>query len=118
MAPVNDVPSTAAPLNTVRTWKATLAEDELWEGDMSGVIVDGTDVLLMNVHGEVRAYLNRCPHQKWALDEGEFEDGKLTCSRHLWEFDALSGEGINPADCGLVSFPVKVEGGTIWVSVV
>lgn len=111
MAPVNEVPPEA------RTWSAALAEDELWEGDMAGVVVDGTSVLLMNVGGELRAYRNRCPHQEWALDEGEFEDGTLTCSRHLWEFDALSGHGINPADCALVSFPVKVEAGTIWVSV-
>ncbi|GEL26926.1 hypothetical protein PSU4_58800 [Pseudonocardia sulfidoxydans NBRC 16205] len=112
MAPVNDVPSAAAG-----TWTAALAEDELWEGDMTGVTVDGVKVLLMNVDGNVRAYRNRCPHQDWALDEGEFEDGTLVCSRHLWEFDALSGKGINPDDCALTTFPSKVEGGTIWVSV-
>lgn len=113
MVSVNDVPS--AP--TASTWTAALAEQELWEGDMTGVTVDGVSVLLMNVDGEVRAYRNRCPHQDWALDEGEFEDGTLVCSRHLWEFDALSGKGVNPADCTLTAFPVKIEGGTIWVAV-
>lgn len=117
MAPVNDAPSAAAGSNDVATWKVAIEEDELWEGDMAGVVVDGTKVLIMNVDGEIRAYRNRCPHQEWALDEGDFEDGKLTCSRHLWEFDALSGRGVNPTDCALVPFPAKVENGTIWVSV-
>ncbi|WP_236795588.1 Rieske (2Fe-2S) protein [Amycolatopsis sp. GM8] len=107
---MNDAPATTA-------WRPALAEAELWEGDMTPVVVGGTSVLLLNVDGEVRAYLNRCPHQEWALDEGEFEDGTLTCSRHLWEFDARSGGGINPADCALVSYRAKVEGGTIWVAV-
>lgn len=115
MAPVNDVSS--APSDAARTWTAAFAEDDLWEGDMVGVTVDGVKVLLMNVDGEIRAYRNRCPHQDWALDEGEFEDGTLTCSRHLWEFDAFTGKGINPTDCALTSFPVKVEAGEISISV-
>ncbi|WP_432828819.1 Rieske 2Fe-2S domain-containing protein [Dactylosporangium sp. CA-092794] len=111
MSAVNDVPATATE------WTPALAEDDLWEGDMTRVVVGGTNILLMNVDGQVRAYLNRCPHQEWALDEGAFEDGKLTCSRHLWEFDALSGKGLNPDDCALGAFPAKVEDGTIWVAV-
>ncbi|TCK27624.1 Rieske 2Fe-2S domain-containing protein [Pseudonocardia endophytica] len=98
------------------TWTAAMEEDELWEGDMAPVVVNGVKVLLMNVDGTVRAYQNRCPHQEWALDEGEFDEGKLICSRHLWEFDALTGAGVNPTDCALTSYPVKVEDGQILVS--
>lgn len=99
------------------TWTVALPEQDLWEGDMTAVQIGATNVLLMNVDGTVRAYRNRCPHQEWALDEGDFEDGTLTCAHHLWEFDALSGRGVNPADCALTGYPVKIEDGHIWVSV-
>lgn len=91
------------------TWTKVMELDELWEGDMTAVSVGSTSVLLVNVDGEVRAYKNRCPHQDWALDEGDFDGRILTCSRHMWEFDALSGAGINPDNCNLAGLPCRVE---------
>jgi toluene monooxygenase system ferredoxin subunit len=92
-----------------RVWHPTLSLDDLWEGDMEPVEVAGQKVLLVNADGEVRAYLNRCPHQAWALDDGYFDGEKIVCSNHSWEFDARSGCGINPGDCQLTSFPCMVN---------
>jgi nitrite reductase/ring-hydroxylating ferredoxin subunit len=39
----------------------------------------------------------------------ELEDGKLTCWRHPWEFDARTGAGINPADSQLTRYPCLVD---------
>ncbi|MGW4524727.1 Rieske 2Fe-2S domain-containing protein [Amycolatopsis sp. NPDC004378] len=97
-------------------WQEAMQLDELWEGEMAGVEVGGEKVLLMNIDGDVRAYRNRCPHQAWALDEGDFDGETLTCSRHLWVFDARSGTGVNPDNCRLTSFPCRVDDdGTIRV---
>jgi toluene monooxygenase system ferredoxin subunit len=99
-------------------WRETVNIDELWEGDMTSVVVDGEDVLLINVAGQVRAYSNRCPHQAGPLDEGDFDGETLTCLRHLWEFDADTGCGINPASAHLTTFGCEVRhDGTIWVDV-
>ncbi|MGH8932145.1 MAG: Rieske 2Fe-2S domain-containing protein [Egibacteraceae bacterium] len=101
-----------------RSWTPVLEFDELWEGDLTGVEVGATKVLLVNIDGEVRAYENRCPHQAWPLDQGDLDCGTLTCANHLWEFDALTGKGINPGDCALTSFPCKVDDdGMICVAV-
>lgn len=99
------------------TWTRALELDDLWEGDMTAVTVAATSVLLLNVDGEVRAYRNRCPHQDWALDEGDFDGETLICSRHLWEFDARSGAGINPDNCRLADLPCRVADGVIEVQV-
>jgi Ferredoxin subunits of nitrite reductase and ring-hydroxylating dioxygenases len=100
------------------TWTPVMELDELWEGEMIGVTAGTAKVLLVNADGDIRAYENRCPHQAWALDEGEFDGEKIICSRHLWEFEPLSGNGINPNDCSLKSFPCRVdEDGMICVSV-
>jgi toluene monooxygenase system ferredoxin subunit len=91
------------------TWTAVLELDELWEGDMTSAKVGAKSVLLVNVDGEVRAYENKCPHQAWALDEGDFDGETITCSRHMWEFDAASGDGVNPTNCRLTTYPCTVD---------
>lgn len=97
-------------------WRETISIDDLWEGDMTAVTVDGQSVLLVNVDGTVRAYSNRCPHQASGLDEGDLDGETLTCAKHLWEFNALTGQGINPDDSRLTGFSCKVgDDGMIYV---
>lgn len=104
--------------DAVRNWMPVGQIDDLWEGDMTGVDVAGTKVLLVNVDGEVFAYLNRCPHQAWELSDGDLEGTTLTCIRHLWSFDVTTGCGMNPSDARLVSYPCRVDqDGTILVDV-
>jgi toluene monooxygenase system ferredoxin subunit len=105
------------PVATVE-WHETMHIDDLWDGDMAPVEVDGTKVLLVNVDGDVKAYLNRCPHQAWALDEGDFDGQTLTCIRHMWTFDVTDGKGINPDDECLTRFRCEVgQDGVIRVDV-
>ncbi|MFD7075149.1 Rieske 2Fe-2S domain-containing protein [Nocardioides sp. NPDC059952] len=103
---------------TDKKWIEVSHLDDLWEGEMLSVEVDGTSVLLVNIDGEVFAYKNRCPHQEWALDDGDLDGNKLTCAQHLWEFDVCSAKGINPSTSTLLAYFAKVEDdGTIWVSI-
>jgi toluene monooxygenase system ferredoxin subunit len=92
--------------------------DDLWVGDLVGVEVAGHPVLLINLDDEVRAYENRCPHQATPLSEGELDGELLTCYAHLWEFDARTGQGVNPATACLRQYAVRVEDdGTVSVAV-
>jgi toluene monooxygenase system ferredoxin subunit len=78
---------------------------------------DGEPVLLVNVDGRIRAYADACPHLRTRLSEGSLIGPVLTCSTHGWQFDANTGEGINPRKTCLRSFPVQVEEGSILVDV-
>ena len=98
-------------------WYEIMPFEDLCIGEMLGVEVGGIKILLLNVEDEVRAYLDRCPHRASALSEGSLEDFKLTCATHLWEFNALTGRGINPESSELIRFPVRVENGMILVEV-
>jgi toluene monooxygenase system ferredoxin subunit len=95
---------------------ATLAE--LWDGEMTALEIEGQLVLLVNVNGAIRAYADSCPHLGTRLSQGSFKRNALTCSTHGWEFDARSGQGINPKAACLESFAVKVENGDIFIDVV
>ena len=72
------LPHNAGDLETAR-WRETINLDDLWEGDMIAVTVDGETVLLVNLDGTVLAYSNRCPHQASALDEGPLIPARMTC---------------------------------------
>ena len=83
--------------------------DDLWSGEMMGLDVDGTSVLLVNVDDHVYAYADACPHQKSRLSEGCLIGKTLRCARHHWEFDVCTGHGINPQNACLKLFPVSIK---------
>ena len=92
------------------------AEDDLWDGEMESFDVGDNEVLVVKLNGHVRAYDGICPHQSVSLVEGELtEDGVIICKAHRWQFDADSGAGVNPANECLRRFPVRIEGGRIFV---
>ena len=89
--------------------------DELWDGEVAVVEVEGQALLLVNVDGGIYAYADSCPHLGTRLSQGSLRRNVLTCSTHGWEFDVSSGEGINPRSACLESFAVKVENGDIFI---
>lgn len=80
--------------------------------------IDGHEILI--VHGDggyVQAVQGICPHQEIPLVEGTLQGKVLTCRAHLWQFDVIAGEGVNPTGCKLAIYPVEVRGDDIYVDV-
>lgn len=91
--------------------------DDVWEGEMDVFEINGQEVLVVHAPGgEVRAYDPICPHQNFPLIDGELDDCVLTCSAHLWQFDVVSGDGVNPEGVSLTAYPVKVEDNAVMVA--
>ncbi len=92
--------------------------EDVWEGEMDIFEVGEEEVLIVHSPGrEVRAYSPICPHQEHPLIEGELDNCVLTCSAHLWQFDVLSGDGINPTGTSLINYPIKIKDDAIWVAI-
>lgn len=90
--------------------------DDVWEGEMEAFSVNGHDVLLVCTEGgDIKAFQGICPHQDIPLIDGKFDGTKIICRAHLWQFNACNGKGINPDDCALAQYPVKVEGEEVFV---
>lgn len=99
-------------------WVEVATLDDLWEGEMLEIEVEGERVLLVHLPGgEVRAYQGVCPHQERRLVDGELDGDILVCDGHGWEFDLRSGEGVNPKGCRLYTYEVRREGGSVLVGV-
>lgn len=78
---------------------------------MLRVQVDGTDILLVNLDGEVRAMQGICSHEYFELDQGFLTGDSITCALHLSRFDLETGEALDPpAELPLAIYPVTVEG--------
>jgi toluene monooxygenase system ferredoxin subunit len=106
------------PQETTLEWIPIATLRDLWEGDMTDVQV--RDKLILIVHlegGDIRAYQGYCPHQRTALADGKLDGHILTCAGHSWQFDVSTGEGVNPKDCRLSRYEVKVEDAKISVGI-
>lgn len=92
--------------------------DEVWEGEMAEIEIGEHQVLLVGLDGgEVRAFQAVCPHQDIPLCEGKFDGKVLMCRAHQWTFDAKTGLGVNPGDCRLAQYPVRVDGDDVLIDV-
>ena len=97
-------------------WRQAIQVDDLWEGEKTAVMIDGERVLVVNIDGTFRAYSNECPHQASPLEDGTLDGERLTCARHMWEFNALTGLGINPTTAQLKNYRCEArDDGTIYV---
>ena len=96
-------------------WVVAGSLDNLWEGEMQTVILDGRPILLCNVEGAVVAYDNSCPHLGSPLSAGRLDAHVLTCAAHEWSFDVRTGGGINPAGACLHRYPVRLDGEHVLV---
>jgi toluene monooxygenase system ferredoxin subunit len=97
------------------TWQVVMPLADLWAGELTGVRLGGEKIVLVNIGGEIRAFADRCPHLGFQLSEGSIEGRTLTCANHQWEFDALTGRGINPGNCLLTVFDTRVRDGLIEI---
>jgi toluene monooxygenase system ferredoxin subunit len=85
--------------------------DELWIGDM--VAVGG--VLVVRLEDRVCAYVDRCAHLGVPMSEGTLEGNVLTCRAHHYQYDARTGQGLNPRGVALSPVACRVVDGSVVV---
>jgi 3-phenylpropionate/trans-cinnamate dioxygenase ferredoxin subunit len=87
-------------------------------GQVQVVEVDGEDVALCNVDGEIYAIADVCTHDDGPLSQGCLHGDQIECPRHGARFDVRTGRALSlPAVVPLPTFAVQVEGDDILVNV-
>ena len=107
---------TEAGATATAGFAAVADEGDLWDGEMESYDLDGQEILLIRLDGQYHAYDGTCPHQSTSLAAGVLDGGLLTCSAHEWEFDARTGQGVNPRTACLRRREVLITGGRVLVS--
>lgn len=93
---------------------ADLPENELVEKAVKGITV-----LLLRYNDQVFAFPPSCPHMEEPLKNGMFDEdeGVITCTKHLWQWDAKTGEAVGLAECPLLKYQLKVAEGRVLLNV-
>ena len=83
--------------------------NELRDGTMKEVLVQGREILLARVGDKYYAANNRCPHMGAKLAQGKLEGTIVTCPKHGSQFELSDGHVVRWTNwSGLISAISKV----------
>lgn len=106
----------AACMQKADKWEAACDAVDFEGEEMLECRVGNREILLVRAGDRIVACPTICPHMEERLAYG-FTDGMvLTCSKHLWQWDLVTGNPLGPAEKRLAVAPVRVENGTIFVN--
>lgn len=90
--------------------------DDLDDGDVTQVTVDGEKVLLAKVDGAFHAIGDICTHAHCHLSDGWLEGREIVCPCHHAKFDVATGDVTRePAEEPEPTFTVEVRDGQVYV---
>jgi nitrite reductase/ring-hydroxylating ferredoxin subunit len=92
-------------------------KSELGPGQIKKVVVNGKEIALYNLDGSFYATTTICPHQGGPLDEGELDGETVICPWHGWMFKVTDGSAIMNPKVRIKTYPVKLVGDDIYVTV-
>ncbi len=78
--------------------------------------VDGDIAVFRTLDDEVFALRDKCPHKGGPLSQGIVHGNKVACPLHDWKISLDTGMAVAPDEGCAARFPVRVEGGCIFLS--
>jgi len=96
------------------------AFDDLPEGTMKAVDINGNSVVVLKLDGEPYAFANVCPAQggRLPLAGGRLTSGVIVCPWHNCAYDARSGKRVDdaPDEPSLAVLPIAISDGILQVA--
>lgn len=91
-------------------------ETEIEEGQIKGVEVEGADIVIARVQGQLFAVDGICTHLLAFLSDGELDGFEIVCPLHMGAFDLRTGAAtrepcVEPLKC----YPVRVQDGSVLI---
>ncbi len=77
---------------------------------------DGNIAVFRTKDDEVFAVRDKCPHKGGPLSQGIVSGKKVACPLHDWKINLDSGEAVAPDEGCAATFPVKMDGDKILLS--
>jgi len=97
-------------------WVDALSATDLPEDDVMGLTVAGRDIAVYTVGDAVYATDNLCTHGHARLCDGFLERHEIECPLHQGKFDVRDGQPMcAPVTEAVRSYPVKIEGGRVFL---
>ena len=99
-------------------WRRVCAAADVNDGELKRFQAGEIAVVVVGVGDEYRIIPPFCPHMAEPLHEsGICRAGTLTCSKHLWQWNLLTGKEQGPAERPLLFYQSEVRDGEVWACV-
>jgi nitrite reductase (NADH) small subunit len=107
------------PAGTRRQWQRVCAVDDLPCASVKTIALPDLNVAVFRLaDGRMFGVEDRCPHRGARLSLGVVYDGdKIACLDHGWGIRLVDGGVEAPEQGCVLTFPVKVEDGLVFVLV-
>lgn len=79
------------------------------------VAVNGVEIVLVNLKGQIYAVENECPHQGAPMNGAVVKDTYISCPRHGYRFELKDGSCKEHPELRLKTWPVRIEGDEVLV---
>ena len=99
-------------------WHRVCATADVNDGELKRFQAGEIAVVVVGFGDEFRIIPPFCPHMAEPLHEsGICRAGTLTCSKHLWQWNLLTGKEQGPAERPLLFYQSEVRDGEVWACV-
>ena len=98
-------------------WIDATAEADLWDDAGVSIVVQGLDIAIFRSGDAVYATDNLCTHGHARLCDGFVEGHEIECPLHQGRFDLRTGAATcAPAVDAVKTYPVRIEGGRVYLA--
>lgn len=98
------------------TWIEAALLSSVPQDDVIAVAVQGKEIALYGVDGDVYATDNLCTHGHARLCDGFLEGHEIECPLHQGRFDVRNGAAMcAPLTEGIRTYPVRIEGDKVYL---
>ena len=78
----------------------------------------GNIAIFRTAEDRIFALRDECPHKKGPLSQGIVHGDRVACPLHDWKIQLETGIAVAPDEGCAASFPIKLEGERIFLSLV
>ena len=104
-------------MNVSTDWIRIASTSDVPEGEAHAIETMGLTLALYHVGDSWFCTDNICTHALALLTEGWLEGHVIECPLHGGQFDIRTGKGLGaPIDADLKTFPVRIDGSDILIS--
>lgn len=101
---------------TTETWIEATALASVPQDDVIAVDIQGREIALYGVDGEVFATDNICTHGHARLCDGFLDGHEIECPLHQGKFDVRNGAALcAPLTESIRAYPVRIDGGKVYL---
>jgi nitrite reductase/ring-hydroxylating ferredoxin subunit len=88
---------------------------EIGPGQRKVIMVNGSEIMVFNLDGELSAISNVCPHRGYPLTYGPIFDDTIMCPNHGYMFNVKTGHCLTKSSHPIKTYKVIVDGNSIKI---